>query len=298
MQTMSMNRRRLLGGALALGVAGAMRFSPNIAFAQDEAAAPAVGSANWTKFNLNAASDEQLLSIPGVGDKMLDEFREYAPFTSIAQFRQEIGKYVDEETVAAYERYLFVPVDPASADEATLAQLPGVSADLAAELAGGGPYADGAALIAALDGKISAEQLAALPAFIAGTAADVATWSKFNLNAASDEQLLSIPGMGEKMLDEFHEYAPYASIVQFREEIGKYVDEETVAAYEQYVFVPVDPAGADEATIAQLPGMDADKAAELAGGEPFTDAAAFLAALAGMVSADQAALAVQYLVTA
>lgn len=37
------------------------------------------------------------------------------------------------------------------------------------------------------------------------------------------------------MVRKFEEYRPYVSIQQFRREIGKYVDEAMVAAYEQYV---------------------------------------------------------------
>ena len=37
------------------------------------------------------------------------------------------------------------------------------------------------------------------------------------------------------MVHEFEEYRPYASMDQFRREIGKYVDEDEVARLERYV---------------------------------------------------------------
>jgi hypothetical protein len=93
------------------------------------------------------------------------------------------------------------------------------------------------------------------------------------------------------MTREFTEYRPYTTIGQFRAEIGKYVEDDVVAGYEAYVFVPIDPANLDEDMPAQLPGVDGDKAAHLAGGGgPYADAAAFVAALVPLVSADQAAL--------
>ena len=58
-----------------------------------------------------------------------------------------------------------------------------------------------------------------------------------NLNTASDEDILSIPGMGKRMLGEFKEYRPYANIEKFRKEIGKYVDKKEVARLERYVTV-------------------------------------------------------------
>ncbi len=58
--------------------------------------------------NLNTASDEDILSIPGLGSRMLREFKEYRPYVNIAQFRREMGKYVDDGEVARLERYVKV----------------------------------------------------------------------------------------------------------------------------------------------------------------------------------------------
>ena len=118
--------------------------------------------------NLNSASEEEILMVPGVGDRMAHEFEEYRPYRQIAQFRREIGKYVDDDEVARFEQYVFVPI---------------------------------------------------------------------NLNTASDEDILSIPGVGSRLLREFKEYRPYRQIAQFRREIGKYVDEDEVARMERYVTI-------------------------------------------------------------
>ena len=64
-------------------------------------------------------------------------------------------------------------------------------------------------------------------------------FSKLNLNTAAADEFLSVPGVGARMVREFMEYRPYASILQFRREIGKYIDAEQVAAYEVSVYVPV-----------------------------------------------------------
>jgi DNA uptake protein ComE-like DNA-binding protein len=120
----------------------------------------------FVQINLNSASQEEILMIPGTGNRMLREFREYRPYKTLAQFRKEIGKYVDQKELARLEQYVFVPVP---------------------------------------------------------------------LNSASDEDFLSIPGAGKRMLREFKEYRPYANIEQFRKEIGKYVDKKEVARLERYV---------------------------------------------------------------
>lgn len=56
--------------------------------------------------NLNTASRDEILTIPGVGERMLHEFLEYRPYKTLAQFRKEIGKYVSQKEVARMERYV------------------------------------------------------------------------------------------------------------------------------------------------------------------------------------------------
>jgi DNA uptake protein ComE-like DNA-binding protein len=120
----------------------------------------------FVQINLNTAADAEILLIPGIGDRLLGEFKEYRPYKALAQFRREIGKYVDDREVGRLEQYVFVPI---------------------------------------------------------------------NLNTATDADILSIPGVGQRMLTEFKEYRPYKAIQQFRREIGKYVDDREVARLERYV---------------------------------------------------------------
>ena len=135
--------------------------------ATSTAASPAAGEAMWVKFNLNTATEEQFRTIPGVGDQMVREFKEYKPYASIEQFRKELGKYVDESVVAGFEQYVFVPVDPNAADATTLQQLPGVSEDTAKALTDSRTYADRAAFLTELGKHVSSEQAALASAFLA-----------------------------------------------------------------------------------------------------------------------------------
>ncbi len=127
----------------------------------------------------------------------------------------------------------------------------------------------------------------------ADTAAAV---QKLNLNTVTEEELqAAIPNFGDRMGREFAEYRPYVSIQQFRKEIGKYVDEAQVAEYEKYVYVPVKVNDADDATLQQLPGVDAAAAAELVAGRPYASNRAFLDKLAQVAPQSDVAAAAAYL---
>ncbi|MGB3543334.1 hypothetical protein [Rubrivirga sp.] len=107
-----------------------------------------------------------------------------------------------------------------------------------------------------------------------------------NLNTATEDEFKTIPGVGDRMAHEFDEYRPYASVREFRAEIGKYVDEAQIAEYERFAFVPVDFEAADAETLMQLPGVDADLAAALEAGRPYASAEAFLEAYAAATGRD------------
>ena len=80
----------------------------------------------FVPINLNTASREEILLVPGVGPRMAHEFEEYRPYGAMAQFRREIGKYVDDDEVARLEQYVFVPIELNTASEEDILSIPGV----------------------------------------------------------------------------------------------------------------------------------------------------------------------------
>jgi len=119
-------------------------------------------------------------------------------------------------------------VDPNTASEKDLLALPHVTPAIAKSIVDGRPFKSMGPLNAQLSKALKKEQLAELydRMFI-----------PIDLNTASDADILSIPGMGKRMLHEFKEYRPYKAMAQFRKEIGKYVDDKEVARLERYVVV-------------------------------------------------------------
>ncbi|MFD1064251.1 helix-hairpin-helix domain-containing protein [Winogradskyella litorisediminis] len=94
----------------------------------------------FVPFNLNTTAEADFMMIPGVGKKMAHEFEEYRPYTSVKQFKREIGKYVDEDEVKRYLNYVFVPVELNTATEEDIKALPGVGDKMAHEFEEYRPY--------------------------------------------------------------------------------------------------------------------------------------------------------------
>jgi len=90
--------------------------------------------------NLNAAAEDELKLVPGINGKMVHEFEEYRPYSSIEQFQREIGKYVDDDEVARYEQYVFVPMNLNSASSDAFATIPGMSPKMVHEFEEYRPY--------------------------------------------------------------------------------------------------------------------------------------------------------------
>jgi DNA uptake protein ComE-like DNA-binding protein len=97
-------------------------------------------SKTFVQINLNTATRDEILMIPGVGNRMLHEFEEYRPYKTLAQFRKEIGKYVDAKELARLEQYVFVPVNLNTASDDDLRTIPGLGPRMLHEFKEYRPY--------------------------------------------------------------------------------------------------------------------------------------------------------------
>ena len=150
----------------------------NTANASNAANAPAANTSSATntqpaaaaaqaKLNVNTASGDELTkAIPNLGKRMVHEFEEYRPYKSIQQFRKEIGKYVNAEQVAEYEKYIYVPISVNDADAPTLQQIPGLDATEAQALIAARPFASNEAFLTKLAGSVSAAELAVAKTYL------------------------------------------------------------------------------------------------------------------------------------
>ena len=79
----------------------------------------------FVHINLNTATRDEILLVPGAGQRMVREFAEYRPWKSWAQFDKEIGKYVGADATAKLAQYCFIPVNLNTATDADILSIPG-----------------------------------------------------------------------------------------------------------------------------------------------------------------------------
>ena len=171
-------------------------------------------------------------------------------------------------------------LDPNLADPAELRSLPHVSEALADAIVKARPFLTAADLDAVLSRSLSKDQREELYGRL---------FRQINLNTASDDEIMLIPGMSGRMVHEFKEYRPYTGLEQFRREIGKYVDDAEVARLEQYVFVPMDLNSASSADFMTIPGMTSRMVHEFEEYRPYTGMEQFRREIGKYVDDDEVA---------
>jgi len=120
-------------------------------------------------------------------------------------------------------------MDPNSATQTDISAIPGVGEAVAAQLISGRPYTN----------MLGVDKVLAQAKLTETQRDSVYTrlWTPIDVNKASKEEMMLIPGVGKRMQGEFEEYRPYTSVEQFRRNIGKYVDKTELARLEQYIAI-------------------------------------------------------------
>lgn len=94
----------------------------------------------FRQIDLNHADDDTIMLIPGMTKRMAHEFEEYRPYTSLEQFRKEMGKYVDANEVARLEQYVYIPMGLNNASDDDFMTIPGMSKRMTHEFEEYRPY--------------------------------------------------------------------------------------------------------------------------------------------------------------
>jgi len=120
-------------------------------------------------------------------------------------------------------------LDPNLATAAALNAVPGMSDSVTLAVIAGRPYASMPGLDRVLARHMSAEWRDSVYTRV---------WLPLDLNTASSEEILLIPGVDIRLRHELEEYRPYDGIEEFRREIGEQIGPEKTARLERYIVLP------------------------------------------------------------
>ncbi len=178
--------------------------------------------------NANVATEAELGAVPGFTPAIVKAVMAARPFPRQSAFDAALASHLDAAArMAAYAK-VFMQIDLNEFTDAEVLMIPGAGARMVREFNEYKPYRALAQWHREIDKYVDDAELARLEQYV---------FVKIDLNTATDEQILSIPGIGARFLREFKEYRPYKAMAQFEREMGKYVDAKEVARMARYVEV-------------------------------------------------------------
>ena len=174
----------------------------------------------------NIAAEKDLLALSQLNPAIVKGILERRPFLSITDLNAYLSPSLNKEQLTALYGKIFIHINLNSATDAEILMIPNLGNRMLREFKEYRPYKTLPQFRREIGKYVDEKELARLEQYV---------FVPINLNTASDEDILSIPGLGNRMLREFKEYRPYPNMEKFRREIGKYVNAREVARFERYV---------------------------------------------------------------
>jgi len=177
----------------------------------------------------NVAAEKELASLPHMTPAIVKTLMAARPFVSILElnaFLLKQGLTQAQATEVYGKAFVHVNLNTGSREEIML--IPGAGARMAREFAEYRPWRNWAHFDKEIGKYVGQAEVDRLKQYV---------FIPINLNSASDEDLLTIPGAGPRMVHEFKEYRPWKTKEQFDKEIGKYVGAKETARFWRYVVI-------------------------------------------------------------
>lgn len=177
-----------------------------------------------TVMNANLATEADLNKL-GLSADMVAQILENRPFLTMNDFDALVGDQVNKDSLY---KLVFVPFNLNTTPEADFKMIPGVGDRMAHEFEEYRPYLSIKQFRKEIGKYVDEAEVARYELYV---------FVPVELNTATEEDILALPGVGERMAHEFEEYRPYTNMEQFRKEIGKYVDDKELARLERLVYL-------------------------------------------------------------
>jgi DNA uptake protein ComE-like DNA-binding protein len=174
------------------------------------------------------ATEKDLGALPHMTPVLVKSLVSARPFPSITELDALLARSLQRPQITELYGRLFVHLNLNTATREQILLIPNAGPRMVREFQEYRPYKALAQFHREIGKYVDDTELARLEQYV---------FVPLPLNNASDADLLTIPGLGQRMLREFKEYRPYKAIEQFRREMGKYVDDKEVARLERYVVI-------------------------------------------------------------
>ena len=177
----------------------------------------------------NTAAEKDLLAMPHMTPAIVKGLLGKRPFASITDLNAYLlGQKLTQEQANEFYGKAFVHINLNTATAPEILLVPGAGKRMAHEFEEYRPWKSYAQFDKEIGKYVGAEKTAQLAQY---------TFIPVRLNTASDADILSIPGTGQRMVREFKEYRPWKSKEQFIKEIGKYVGAKEAERMWRYVVI-------------------------------------------------------------
>jgi DNA uptake protein ComE-like DNA-binding protein len=178
----------------------------------------------------NVAAEADLVKLPHMTPAIVKEMLAKRPFLSALELNTFLlGQKLTAEQAAEFYGKAFVHVNLNTGTREEILLIPGAGARMAREFAEYRPWTSWAQFDKEIGKYVGQQETDRLKQYV---------FIPINLNTASDEVLLTVPGAGQRMVREFKEYRPWKTKEQFDKEIGKYVGAKETARFWRYFVIP------------------------------------------------------------
>jgi len=193
------------------------------------ASMPIAGQVGSGLLDLNTAPEAQLGGLPHLAPAIVKEILAKRPFGTIVEFNTFVtGQGLTAQQTGELYAKAFIHVNLNTGTPEEIILIPGAGKRMVREFAEYRPWKTWAQFDKEISKYVGQPETDRLKQYV---------FIPVKLNTATDADILSIPGAGNRMVREFKEYRPWKTKEQFEKEIGKYVNAREVARLWRYVVI-------------------------------------------------------------
>ena len=179
--------------------------------------------------DLNTANEAALTALPNMTPAIVKDVLAARPFGSIVEFNTfALGKGLTQVQLNGLYAKAFIHVNLNTGTREEILLIPGAGARMVREFGEYRPWVNWAQFDKEISKYVGQPETDRLKGYV---------FIPVKLNTATDEDILSIPGAGARMVREFKEYRPWTTQAQFDKEISKYVGAKETARLWRYVVI-------------------------------------------------------------